>query len=181
MNEEFVIKTSVWKTILYLMVCLLFVIAGVFIIFDSNSLTKTIAGVLCIGFFGFGFFVLLYQVLNRRPRILIDEKGITDRMLGIGRINWEDIEYVKLRSSKNRSIFLKLVKSQKSSEILSSAKNKKYNFDGDLDLGILALNLNLIDTEPQNVYEVILKHIPEKQLNNSDKMYEDFDRNSEIK
>lgn len=182
MNEKFVIKTSVWKTIPYLLGCLVFVAVGVFIVFEVEGLIPTIAGLSCIGFFGFGFFVLLYRVLDRRPRILIDEKGITDRLLRVGRIDWGDIKFVKLSSdSKNSSIFLKLVNSEKTSKILLNSKNKIYNFNGDLDFGILSLNLTNLDMKPEKVYEIILKYIPEKQIINSDGMYEDFDTTSEIK
>lgn len=183
MNEEFVVKTSIGKTILFLIGCLAFITAGVFIISLSRSLFEFIAGILCIGFFGLGFFVLLFRgLLDRRPLISIDEKGINDRRLGVGRINWEDIKFIKLNSdNKNSSISLKLLNSEKYLKNLPRASKILSRFNGDLDFGILNINLSLTNIKPQKVYEVILKHIPEKQLNNSDKMYEDFDRASEIK
>ncbi|MCY7347153.1 MAG: hypothetical protein LH614_13145 [Pyrinomonadaceae bacterium] len=107
MNEEFVINTSIWKTILALAGCLLFVLAGVFLIFEVKGLIPTVAGIISIGFFGFGFFVLLFRgLLDRRPLIVINEKGIDDRRLDVGRIDWEDIKFVKLNSdNKQVSIY----------------------------------------------------------------------------
>jgi hypothetical protein len=182
MNTEFVVKTSVAKTIFYSFGCLLFVVGGIFIYLDKGWLAKII-GIISVGFFGFGFFVLLYRGLDRRPRIVIDEKGITDRTLGVGRIDWEDIKFVNFQSdshASNNSIFLKLVKSEKNSKVLANLSKGLSKFDGDLDFGILHLNLNVIDKKPEEIYAKILNHISEKRNSDSNSWYEDLDRIGEI-
>ncbi len=174
MNEKFIVKVSFWKTILYSLGCLLFVLLGFSLIFIDRGLIPIISGIICIGFFGFGFFVLLFRgLLDRRPLIVIDEKGINDRRLGVGRIDWEDIKFVKLNSgNKNSSISLKLVNFEKYLKNLPRASKILSRFNGDLDFGILDITFIGIDTKPQKVYEIILNYIPQKQIDDLDRIYE---------
>lgn len=158
--NQVVIKTSVWKTILTLLVSLLFVTGGVFLIFAGKTQSAKVVGIISIVFFGFGFFVLLRQGLDRRPRIVIDEEGVTDRTLGVGRINWEDIASVQLSSVyTNKFIVLQLVNTEKYLENLSNASKKMSKINRDLGFGALNLNLSLIDMKPQRVYELIVDRI----------------------
>lgn len=176
MNNEFVVKTSFQKTILYQIGCLVFVIAGLYMFYVSDDLYTRIIMLICAGVFGFGFLVLIYfGLFDRRPRIVIDEIGIYDRLLGVGKINWEDIKHIRFDSDdKNPLISIKLANTLNSSKILVNARNKRFSsIDGDLDFGILSLNLNFTDAEPQKIYAMILKHIPDKQISDTNKLYED--------
>ena len=44
-----------------------------------------------VGFFGFGMLLGLRGLLDRKPRIVLDEDGVLDRTLRRGRIPWETI------------------------------------------------------------------------------------------
>lgn len=168
MKEEFVIKTSVRKTIVYLIGCLMFVLVGVFIISTGDDLTRIIAGIAGIVFFGIGFFVLLYQVLDRRPRIVIGEKGVFDRTLRLGTIDWEDIEAVELKSVFSTNfITLQLVNPEKYLEKLSNTSKRITILNKKLGFGILNLNLSLIDKKPQKVYEMVMNRISRKRSDES--------------
>ncbi len=174
MNQEFVVKTSVWKAILYLSGSLLFVLTGVLLIYINVNFVATIVGIITVGFFGCGFFVGLFRyLLDRRPLIVIDEKGINDRRLGVGKVDWKDIKFVKLNSeSTNGYIFLKLVNRDKYLKNLPRISKILSRFDGDLDFGIVNITSVGTDTKPEKIYEMISKYIPEKQINDLDRMFE---------
>jgi hypothetical protein len=161
--KEIVIRTSVWKSILFLAGCLLFVIGGIFIISSGKGSKSTLVGILGIVFFGFGFFVLLRQGLDRRPRIIIDEKGVTDRTLGVGRIDWEDIDAVQLTSVfSNNFVVLQLNNNEKYLKNLSNTSRKLTKVNKDLGFGALNLNLSSLDMKPKKIYEIIRNRIPDK-------------------
>ena len=163
--NEVVIKTSLWKSILFLAGCLLFVVGGIFVIFYGKGSNSTVVGILSIVFFGTGFFVLLRQGLDRRPRIIIDEQGVTDRTLGVGRIVWEDIEAVQLSSVfTNNFVVLKLKNNEKYLKNLSNISKKLTKVNKDLGFGVLNLNLSLLDMKPKKIYEIVRSRIPDKQL-----------------
>jgi hypothetical protein len=160
--QEIVIKTSVWKAILILFISAAFVAGGIFTILRSNDLFLNIIGIIGIVFFGVGFFVLLYHVSDRRPRIIIDEKGITDRTLGIGRIDWEDIESVDLASvSSTKFVVLYLKDTGKYLKRLSNTSRKITKINKMLGFGALNLNLSLIDMKPQSFFNLIESRINE--------------------
>jgi hypothetical protein len=50
-----------------------------------------VAGWVGVGFFGPGALILLWPLLDPRPRLVVDAEGILDRTLGVGRIPWADI------------------------------------------------------------------------------------------
>ncbi len=123
--NNIVVKTYVWKSGLALFCCLLFVLTGIFIISVSENWIETLIGVTSITFFGAGFFILLRQIIDRRPRISIDETGITDRTLGVGKIDWADVEFVHLNSTfANNFLVLKLSNTEKYLQNLSNTSRK---------------------------------------------------------
>lgn len=67
----------------------LFVTAGIFLLNQPN--TSKFMAWLCILFFGMGVILGLFQLLDRRPQIIINELGIFDRTLHKDFINWEII------------------------------------------------------------------------------------------
>lgn len=158
--QEIIVKTSVWKSIFFLLICLSFTVGGIFIIFVAKDWSKTLIGFASLFFFGFGFFALLRQALDRRPRLTIDEKGVTDRTLGVGRIDWEDIEVVQLTSIfTNNFIVLKLTNVEKYLKNLSSVSKKATKLNKSLGFGELNLNLSLVDMKPKRIYEIIAERV----------------------
>lgn len=161
--NEFIVKTSLRKSIIYLLGCLLFVVVGIFILSIANDISGKIIGFASIIFFGFGFIFLLYQVLNPRPRIIVDKNGITDRTLGIGRINWEDIEYAALNSTSSIAfIILELKGVENYLAKTSIFKRKLGRINKIMGFGEFNINLSLADAEPQVVFELMRKFIIEK-------------------
>lgn len=86
---EYKIYKSPWKAIKLLAGCSLFVAAGIFIL-SSEEANPTIAWLIII-FFGLGIPIGLFQLLDRRPQIIINEIGIFDRTTHKDFINWEII------------------------------------------------------------------------------------------
>jgi hypothetical protein len=69
-----------------------FVLAGIWLVSKENSSTKHyITGWLSICFFGLGIPIGLYQLFDKRPQIIITERGIWDRTIRQAEIRWEQI------------------------------------------------------------------------------------------
>lgn len=87
---EHKIYKSPWKAIKLILLCTIFVVGG-FYMLNSTSSSNWIAW-LSIIFFGLGYPIALYHLLDRRPQIVINEIGIFDRSTHKDFINWEIIQ-----------------------------------------------------------------------------------------
>ncbi|MCB1100033.1 MAG: PH domain-containing protein [Verrucomicrobiae bacterium] len=56
------------------------------------------AGWLSIIFFGGCALVAIAQIIDSRPRLIIDDEGILDRTLRVGRIPWSEIQGAYIRT-----------------------------------------------------------------------------------
>jgi len=86
--EQFVFKRSYWKIVPLLIASLAFVASGVFLLLRSPD--KWV-GWMSIIFFGACALVFVWQLLDARPRLIIDDSGVFDRSLGVGVIPWSQI------------------------------------------------------------------------------------------
>jgi len=99
--------TSRWRFGLLLLASLGFVASAVVAL--RRAPDQALLAWSTIVFFGGGAGVLLWELLDRRPRLVIDEQGILDRTIGVGLIRWEDIEGAHVKSlSGNDFICLEL-------------------------------------------------------------------------
>lgn len=157
---EIIVKTSIWKSVFFLLICLMFVAGGIFILFVGKDGRAFFIGLANVVLFGLGFIVLLRQAADRRPRIVIDENGVTDRTLGIGRIDWDDIEEaVPASILTNNFICLKISNVEKYTGQLSKTSKKLARMNKDLGFGELNLNLSLVDMKAEKIQELVMKHI----------------------
>ncbi len=112
----------------------LFVVPSIYFIAAHEPEMSTVSWV-SICFFGWGYPIGLYKILDRRPHLIINELGVFDRSLGNKTINWEvindayiaqvhGIEFICL--SINASFDLQLKKS-KFKQMMASA-NKSLGF-----------------------------------------------------
>ncbi len=91
MNEIKVYKTTT-KGLKIIGMCLPFVAIGIWMIMDNPyGCTEYITGWFCTCFFGLGLPVGLFQTFDKRPQILITEKGIWDRSTNQDKVKWEQI------------------------------------------------------------------------------------------
>lgn len=74
---EYKIYKYPWKAIKLILLCTIFVLGGIFFL-NQSDVPKFIAW-FCILFFGLGYPIGLFQLLDRRPQIIINEIGIFDR------------------------------------------------------------------------------------------------------
>ena len=80
---------SPWKAVKLMLLCSVFVFAGLFILTKPDA--PEWMGWLSICFFGLGYPVGLFHLLDRRPQIIINEIGVFDRTTYKDFINWEVI------------------------------------------------------------------------------------------
>ena len=72
--------------------CLPFVLMGFWMITDNPyGTTEYIIGWVDTCFFGLGILLGLFQTFDKRPQIVITEKGIWDRTSNQGEVKWEKI------------------------------------------------------------------------------------------
>jgi hypothetical protein len=86
-----------WKThfLAYSLGAALGALAGALMIMaDEAPILGWILALCCGG----GSAILFWQVIDPRPRLVIDSMGITDRTLHVGRIAWSDIDAAYIRS-----------------------------------------------------------------------------------
>lgn len=104
--KEYNLYKSRSKAVKVLLLSSMFVIAGVYLLNQPN--TSKFMAWLCILFFGMGIPFGLFQLLDRRPQIVINELGIFDRTIHQDFINWEIIHDAYL-VSVHRQKFICLV------------------------------------------------------------------------
>lgn len=80
---------SPWRTVKLLLLCSIFVGLGIWGI-KTGSMPNWVAW-LNVGFFGLGYPIGIFHLLDRRPQIIINEIGIFDRTINSDIINWEII------------------------------------------------------------------------------------------
>ena len=84
---EIKLYKSKQRAIRMILLCTPFVLIGIWMIAD-----KPLLGWLCIGFFGLGYPLGNYNLIDRKPMIIINEIGIFDRSANSEFINWELIQ-----------------------------------------------------------------------------------------
>jgi hypothetical protein len=152
--EQLIIKNSRWKYVLLLIGCIGFVVAGIWMVFAGKPF-----GWLSILFFGSGIPISIWQLADSRPRLIIDEHGVSDRTLGVGRIAWGDIEAAYVRSiSGNDFICLELRNPEKYSEKLSKVKRAMAAANRSLGFTDFNLNLSGVDVRTEEVFELVMKY-----------------------
>lgn len=77
-----------------------FVAVGIYLLGQPQT-SRFMAGT-CIAFFGLGVILGLYQLLDRRPQIIINEVGVFDRHAHHEFINWEIIQDVYTAKMNNQ-------------------------------------------------------------------------------
>jgi len=152
--EKLIIKNSRWKYVLLLLGSIGFVACGIWIVIDGSWL-----GWFAIVFFGSGIPLFIWQLADSRPRLIIDDYGVLDRTLGVGRIAWSDIEAAFVRSiSGNDFICLELKNPEKYAQKLSKVKQAMTAANRNLGFTDFNLNLSGVDARTDEVFELVMKY-----------------------
>jgi hypothetical protein len=89
---------SLWKNSILALICALFVLAGL----ASGLATKTPWG---IAFFGLGTLLFGYRTFDRRPRVVVNDRGINDLRNSVGIIQWSEMTDARF-SPGSRTAFI---------------------------------------------------------------------------
>ena len=103
---EFRLYKSPKKVVKMMLGAAAFVGLGIYLL--TKPTTEPWKAWVCIGFFSLGILIGLYQLLDRRPRIVINELGLFDRTTHHEFINWGIIQDVYLAEMQGQQ-FLCLV------------------------------------------------------------------------
>jgi hypothetical protein len=151
--EKLVIKSSRWKYFLYLFAALGFVVTGAVMIASGERF-----GWAAVVFFGAGIPVFVWQIVDSRPRLVIDERGVTDRTLGVGRIEWRDVEAAYVISiSGTDFICLELSAPEKYLGRLSKVRRAMATANRKMGFTDFSLNLSGVDARTDEVFELVMK------------------------
>ena len=104
---EFKIYKSPQKVTKMMLGSAAFVGLGIYLL--TKPTTKPWQAWVCIGFFSLGILIGLYQLLDRRPRIIINEVGLFDRTTHHEFINWEIIQDVYLAEMQHQQFICLVV------------------------------------------------------------------------
>ena len=92
--EDIVVRSSRANWTIRLLGCLVFVIGGMLMLGEVDA--PRIVAWSSIIFFGGCALVAVREMVDRRPRIVVDDRGILDRTLRVGVIEWRDIVHLQL-------------------------------------------------------------------------------------
>lgn len=155
------IKSSPLKYIVSLIAAIGFVVAGVIILLIDGP--KWI-GWSNIIFFGAGIPLFIWQILDKRPRLKIDDSGIIDRTIGVGKIAWEDIEGAFIKSvGSNDFICLNLKDNEKYINRLTAVRKAMTKANEKLGFTPVLLNLSGAGVNSHELLELIIKTIETKR------------------
>jgi len=160
-------KNSPLKYIGFAVICAVFVVIGVLMLLfpRSGEWSEMLAGWSGVIFFGFGLIVFLRQILDSRPRLVVDEQGIFDRTLSVGVIEWQDIEHAYLNSVVgNPFISLVLNNPEKYLQRAMSSQKKLARLNKYLGAETININLSGIDKSPDEILVVVLNHIVSRKI-----------------
>lgn len=118
-------------------------------------------------FFGLGLIVFLRQIFDARPRIVVDERGIFDRTLSVGIIEWQDIEHARPNSVVgNPFISIRLTDPEKYLERAMNSQKKLARLNKYLGAETININLSGINESPAEILAVVLKGIHDRKTEN---------------
>ena len=122
-----VIVQKSYKKLFFLSIgCLIFITLGVIIIYSGwrhSHYYQLVIGTLTILFFTSIMFFVLRSILDKRPALILDRKGI-DMSFGnspIGLIEWSDINDIKISKTMSSKMILILLNSNE--KYISRSKN----------------------------------------------------------
>ncbi|MFZ5638983.1 MAG: STM3941 family protein [Pseudomonadota bacterium] len=133
-----------------------FVALGAFLLVAGDDDARSVA-ILCILFFGACALTFVWQIVDRRPRLILDDVGVFDRTLRVGRIPWSDIEDA-YSASIHRQDFVCLILRDEAQWVAKLPPLQRRLVAANRALGFSGLNLNLsgLEADASTVLALIL-------------------------
>ena len=152
------IKASRVKYLILLITAAAFTVAGVFIILVDGPAW---VGWMSIVFFGCGGIpVFIWQLIDSRPRLVIDDVGLFDRTLGVGKIPWDEITGAYKKTIQGSAfVCLHLLDPERYVGKLSAVKRAMLRTNEKLGFTPISLNLSGTTVDPDQVVELVLKMV----------------------
>lgn len=157
---------SRWKYVGMAAMCVPFVFIGCLMLMypKKGDWGETLAAWSGVTFFGLCLIIFLRQILDWRPRIVIDERGIFDRTLRVGVIEWHDIEHAYLNSiAGNPFVSLVLTDPEKYLQKAIAWQRKLARLNKYLGAETININVGGINKSPDEVLAVVLMRLAERQ------------------
>ena len=157
MHKPMIIRTSRGKHVLLLLACAGFVAGGAAMAVHAQGADVWI-GWLCVLFFGAGIPLSLRELLDFRPRVILDDRGVLDRTLGVGRIPWSDIRSAYAVSVRgNHFVCLVLRNPEAWVSRLSGARRALVRANEKRGFEPLSINLSGTSADPARVQRLVLE------------------------
>ncbi|MBS1524617.1 MAG: hypothetical protein JST19_03145 [Bacteroidetes bacterium] len=137
------------KAIRLILLSLPFVIVCLYFLLNNDA-DRTMDW-FCLCFFGLGIPLGIYNLLDNRPQIIIDQKGIFDRMVYRDVVDWNlinDAYYKELNTSRFNSQKFICLSVDKNAPILLKANKRIMQFSE--SLGFEGLNLPISELKDVN-------------------------------
>jgi hypothetical protein len=149
------IRASKRKSLSHLIAIFGFVACGVFFVVQGKSVW---VGWSSICFFGSMIPSVVGQLINSRPRLIIDEFGVVDRTLTVGKFLWFDIDNAYLINiNGNHFICLVLKDTNKYLERANPFMRNMAIVNRKLGFTPFSLNLSGVDADPYQVLDIVIK------------------------
>ena len=140
-------------------VSLLFAIGGFLLLFRGMEGDVLGAGIV-LALFVPASVIFGRRLFDRRPRLSIDDEGILDPYLKVGKIPWHELGGAYVQQLRRRT-FLCLVPREPERWLARKSPLGRLMSRGDQALGFTALNVDLtgVDCDPQALQELIQQRI----------------------
>jgi hypothetical protein len=156
--DQVVVKNSRLRYVFLLLIAIGFVVAGIFIVLGANGAGDALLGWVTIIFFGAGIPLFAWQLYDSRPRLIIDEQGILDRTLGVGRIPWSEITSAHVQSiSGDDFICLELEHPEQYAAKLSPVRRAALSANRALGCTDFIINLSGVNASTDEIFDLIMK------------------------
>ncbi len=149
---------------MFLLLSMACVAIGAFMVLGGE---KILIGWLCIGFFFLGTLICLWAIFDSRPRLILDEDGVIDRLLGVGKIFWKDIKGLSVRTAyKNDCVCLYMDEDSNQRYLSNVSSIKRKLLTANVALGWPPLNLELsgIKGSTEEIFQAIVQQV--EKVNN---------------
>jgi hypothetical protein len=158
--EPLVILNSKRKYVRHLVSVTVFLAIDVYMIAHTYTTGEQWIGWTGLVFFGSLIVVFSRELLDSRPRIIINEMGIEDRKLGVGLIPWSEITGAYVKSFKGADFICLLLRNPEMwTHKLSPAAQKMGKANRALGFSDLNLILSGTDANSTRVLDLIVKFI----------------------
>ena len=149
---------------MFLLLSMALLAFGAFMVLDGK---KGLVGWPCIGISFPMIFIFLWAIFDSRPRLILDEDGVIDRLLGVGKIFWKDIKGLSVRTAyKNDCVCLYMDEDSNQRYLSNVSSIKRKLLTANVALGWPPLNLELsgIKGSTEEIFQAIVQHV--EKVNN---------------